>query len=538
MEKLQDVFYLAPEKAVTDDDEKYVLSDVSPAKAGETSPRQHQETHFHGSNLSLGTQRASSTELGKHLDQLAGLIANVTEAYTVAIFLADESEKTLRVGGLHTLSRDFIQDSRIAYGAGLVGWTAENGVRISVCPFERDATTLLYYGRDQDLKSFIAVPILDRHDKLLGVISCDSKKSYAFAKITEKILLDCAGQAATILGLVKEVGSARKPTGRPREDILTKTLENLWDIDDEPGLLKFSANLPRELVKRDALVVMTTAEGGVGEGNFYSSSTESRIEHRLLELVCKHKKVICGRRSVHALPVDDIKQRSFLSVPFHALGREAGSLNLLSKPYDAFSAGEIGALERIAKVVGQCLERIRLRDSLASSSETTGLLSWKHFILQGKLQLADAKTRRTPMSLIRLSLKNTMEIEKFAGPEIAASLMARMMRLVDQVARPPSISCYLYGFQILILSETSEADKIVMRFRRLVERISSTDFIKDTGQPSVKLGTLISQGLEVTSASCPRNGSTINELAAKTRCLMEVSLSKPPIGEVANAGNW
>ena len=123
--------------------------------------------------------------------------------------------------GVHTLSRDLIHTAEIPHGRGLVGWTAENKVRISVCPFEHDATTLRYYRSDQDLKSFLAVPILPRsggpqQETLLGVIACDSKKNYAFAKITEKILVDCSVQAANIIELVRSVQDRKEKERRRR----------------------------------------------------------------------------------------------------------------------------------------------------------------------------------------------------------------------------------------------------------------------------------------------------------------------------------
>src|SRR4029077_2966698 len=39
--------------------------------------------------------------------------------------------KSLELVAFHTLSREIIPHARIGFGSGLVGWTAENGVRIS-----------------------------------------------------------------------------------------------------------------------------------------------------------------------------------------------------------------------------------------------------------------------------------------------------------------------------------------------------------------------------------------------------------------------
>jgi GAF domain-containing protein len=541
MDRAEDIFYLPLENAVPDHfclgtEEDEVRPVVPNLK--ETQYTAVQKLRVAPPVNTTPVCKKAPAELAPHLNQLSALIANITEAYTVAIFLADNSQKILTLGGLHTLSRDFLPESQIGFGCGLIGWTAENGVRISVCPFEHDARTLLCYGKDQDLKSFIAVPILDSSNVLLGVISCDSKKNYAFAKVTEKILLDCAAQAAVLISLVRKTAPAGEELQKPDENLLDAVIEGFREHEDESGLLNAVAELPPELVKRDALVVVTTAEWGVGQGKFYSTSTEARVGHRLLEMVCKHKKIICAERSVHALPVDDIKQRSFLSIPFHVLGREAGSFNLLSRPHEAFNASQIAAMEKIAKVVGHELERIRLREKHSGSYGNGTLLSWKHFSINAKALLAEAKAQRASMSFLRLNFKNLMEIEEFAGVEATVSLLNQLVRLVEQTVRPPALACTVYGSQIVILSESSEAERLVLRLRRLIERINTSDYIKELRNSGVKLGSLLNRGLEVASVRYPIDGTSVTELAAKSRATLETSTDKQVVGEIANAGNW
>lgn len=507
--------------------------------------------------------RGRLSALEERLEVLTELIANVTESYSAVIFITDHRQGVLRVGGVHTLSREFLADVEIPIGCGLVGWTAENKVRISVCPFEHDSTTLLYYSSDQSLKSFVAVPILGsddgsrEHGRLLGVIACDSKKSYAFAKITEKILHDCALQAASLIELSERI-SRMKEANDPRRDLLVETIEKLRGMDDEKSLLNAAANLPASLVDRDALVVLALAEGGVGTGtffgggNFYAGSGQSTVSHRLFELVCKHKKLICAERSVHALPTDDIKQRSFLSVPFSTFGKEAGSFNLLSKPHAAFGDSQISSLERIASVVGRELERIRLRDRFISSVETTGIQSWKHFSLQAKGLLKDANQSRQLLALVRFSFDSLLEIEDLLGVSAATLVMQRVMRLVDQVFRSPCISCYLHGSHIVSLVNAHEVERMMVRLKNLIERLTAQDLHVNNNQ--LQVGKLLVSGMRVVHAVAPRDGESIEQLAAKTVALLELGNRSGPVSKalptrehrkvdsseeaIANVGNW
>ena len=471
------------------------------------------------------------------LFDLTQMIANITEAYTVALFLADNQSRTLTPAAYHTLSREFNPNAHIAFGNGLVGWTAQNVARVSVCPFEHDASTLLYYTTDQSLKSFIAVPVVASSEtaskteppRLLGVIACDSKRSYAFAKITEKILLDCAKQAAYILQL-----QAQLETVKPRPDIrepqtLGAVLDKLRSMQTEQDLLSFAAALPQEVVERDALVSVTTAEGGVGAGRFYPASVPNEIQHRLIQTVCSRKKVINGNRSVHALPVDDLKQRSFLSIPFRVLGTEAGSLNLLSRPREAFDSTTIRALEKIADVVGSQLEAIRLRERAMTNTDADSMLTWKQFVVKAQSRFAEARKSTNQLAALRLSFQGLGAVERLAGIDVAAEISARLARLLAQTVRSPAMSCVLYGTEFFVLCESAEAESLLARFDRLLARVCNEDF-KDKPE----IGSVLRHSLLVSSALFPNDGSSVVELANRCRERLNQS-EQPPIGEVANA---
>ncbi len=504
----------------------------------------HDEPHTERSSEDLSgvtsvRPPAGANDLQEALGQLSRLVANVTEAYTAAIFLANPKEKFVQLASLHTLSREVVPMCRIAYGCGLVGWTAQNAVRISVCPFEHDATTLMYYSADQALKSFIAVPILSAQNELLGVISCDSKKSYAFAKITEKILLDCAAQAATMITLYRKFGTAEKKGAPAETDHFQIFLDHLRNKRSERELLEAAANLPIELVDRDALVLITTDEPGASASAFYSPSNQIRVGNRLLEHVCRHKRVICGERSVQAQTADDGSQRSFLSIPFHISKREAGSINLLSRAFEAFSAQEIGALEQVAQVVGRELEFLRLKEKYMTPEAATGLLTWEQFSKLAKnafpAKRPEQRAARQPAySLIRLALTAPQEIEDFFGVETTRRVILKIMRLVEQAKGSHAIAGSLYGSQMLILSERTEGDRIAGRLKRLLERFSLSDenafevgnrerFDRAHSQPGLKLHEVIGRTLVQVKVESPQDGETLEELLAKSNRLLETS---------------
>jgi GAF domain-containing protein len=558
MSTARDIVYLPPEQMIPETPGKLVQEERITEMTSERTFTHDRSPQFDHQSAELdeqfGIQEAEqkrggfnatpalalSPRTGKlkdDLGDLANLIANITEAYTATIFVADNEHRVLSVGAAHTLSRNFVQNAIIEFGNGLVGWTAENEMHVSVCPFEHDATTLLYYSQDQELKSFIAVPIINAEHQLVGVITCDSKKSYAFPKITEKLLHHCASQAATIIDLHKQVNTSKVNSGSKGSELLM-FLTELQSVSDEPTLLQTAANLPDSLIDRDALVVMTTEESGVGRGKFYSTNGQSRTGHRLLELVCKHKKIICGDRTVQALPTDDIQQRSFLSVPIRVLGRESGSFNLISRPQAAFDAIQISALEKISDCVGKTLERIRLKERFATALDTNGITSWKHFAIQGMLKINEATNQKSSLTLIRLALTNLSDVEEIAGVEATTQSMDKIMRLADQLKGNGSIACYLYGFQILVLIDSKLQDSFISRLENLIERITISDLSVARAPLNLKLGKLLLQGLRIVTARTPKDGETLSELCLKTQRLLKVVTKESHQNGGANARSW
>ena len=146
------------------------------------------------------------------------------------------------------------------------------------------------------------------------------------------------------------------------------------------------------------------------------------------------------------------------------------------------------------------------------------------------------------MSMVRIAIPNIDEIESVAGVSIATAVMEKAMRLTEQVMRAPSIACFLYGFQILVLTETTEAPRMITRLRAMLERLTINDFGIQGKVPGPKLGTLLIRSTEMAIAHYPNDGETLSELTAKTRRLLEesrrASLTGEQVEKVAHAGSW
>jgi len=157
------------------------------------------------------------------LCRLARFGANIADAHSCFIFLPREllvaessgasavsgPSDSLALGGFHSFSPDVFKDCSLPRGSGLIGWVAKHNRSIHVSPFERDSRTLGVYSVDQQLKSFIGIPIrlhgvaASGDQPPVGVVACDSKKAFAFSKVQGKLLEDLSAEIAREVELVE-----------------------------------------------------------------------------------------------------------------------------------------------------------------------------------------------------------------------------------------------------------------------------------------------------------------------------------------------
>lgn len=114
----------------------------------------------------------------------------------------------LEIGGFHSLSTEVVPGAIIPRESGLIGWVAKHARAIHVSPFEHDSRTLGVYSSDQNLKSFIGIPVsfgqASDDSALTGVLACDSKKAFAFSKLQGKLLEEFAIEVSRVVSLSLE----------------------------------------------------------------------------------------------------------------------------------------------------------------------------------------------------------------------------------------------------------------------------------------------------------------------------------------------
>lgn len=118
-------------------------------------------------------------------NKVLGIIFSVFDAYSVTLFLPDETGQTYRLAAAHSLGDDIPADLAITPGKGLAGSILTSHSPMHIPNFDPRVHTLGYYDAETEkqIKAFMGFPIPSG-----GVLCVDSKRQYSFSEKDYKIL--------------------------------------------------------------------------------------------------------------------------------------------------------------------------------------------------------------------------------------------------------------------------------------------------------------------------------------------------------------
>ena len=192
------------------------------------------------------------------LTRLVELASNVISAFTTALFVADPAKRILSLKAFHSLSLHLDEKAAIAYGDGPIGWVAENEKPYLEEFFHSGSSGLKLYKKKEDLKDFLAVPVMA--GELLGVLVVDSKESYRFTARSQKIAAGFAEQMAEHLCREKRPAADSEDDAFPYEDLLRYS-QSVAASPHPAVMAENMIRIPPAVLQCDARAVVWVDEG-------------------------------------------------------------------------------------------------------------------------------------------------------------------------------------------------------------------------------------------------------------------------------------
>jgi signal transduction protein with GAF and PtsI domain len=408
---------------------------------------------------------------GRELERLVELIAAVAEAFTAALFLPEEKGSHLRLAAFHSLSRNILRDCRIETGSGLVGWVAAHGQPLSVSDFKPETQTLGFYSSDEEIKSFLAVPVA--LGQRVGVLAVDSKRSYVFPPRMQKVLSLFAGHVGRWLEAEEQRGKLLQATQAVEE--LEAVARRLAEARTPRAVVDAALSAPLELFGAEGLAVALLEQGGSacrvaqssGPGMPSCRGLGVNLRQSLTGWVLRHARSLAlaecreyySKSFVFCPEEPYLAVRSFLGVPLRAGGELLGALVALAREPGAFREARVSAFQLLASQTATALRAAassRRQWVLAYREPTTGLPNARYLRDYGRALLDRALAEGQKVVCLVVVVRDLDLLRLEVGPQA-----------VEEALRQVASVCRSLASQDDLVARTEEG-----HFVLLCERLS------------------------------------------------------------------
>ncbi|HEY3284720.1 MAG TPA: GAF domain-containing protein [Armatimonadota bacterium] len=267
-------------------------------------------------------------------------------------------------------------------GRGITAFVAASGVSYRTGDVTRDAYYVRYF---EDVRSEVAVPLVDAFDRVIGVINIESERYFAFDDRDELYLESLGAQAALCLSMADRLAREHAlidvanqlalsvdagPMMQRVVDTASRVLRaddcSLFLINHETRLLSLRAS--RGTLGRN----INGATYKLGEGLTGSVALEGRTVRT------EDPRLDTRWKGLHnEFPPEELG--SYLAVPIHGQSHVIGVLRVVRKRrcskfyHHAFTEDDEGLLLTLASQIGVAVENSRLRERLL---QTERLAAW------------------------------------------------------------------------------------------------------------------------------------------------------------------
>ncbi|MBI4664785.1 MAG: diguanylate cyclase [Nitrospinae bacterium] len=466
--------------------------------------------------------------LDEDISRLVSLVANVTDAFTAALFLVEGKKgDKLRLRACQSLSNSVVPGAEFPVGHGLVGWVAKTGKFTQAANFKSDTTTLQFYSKDEDIKSFAAAPVLDHSGRVMGVLSVDSKKNYVFTEKMGKILVEFAAALANV------VIHGRK---RIRLNVEAMALDGLLEVVNRLTACETIAELAQTLRAAAPPLIphelLTLAVKSFDDEGFYlvGMNDHGNGNNRHTALPLTHYRmgwVIHNSMPVNLPEIDGAPiypgcgniWRSFIGAPMVSHDQTVGAVALLSRKPRAFRQADFKALQILAAACSSafvCLYMHNKEKKSVLRDPLTRLVT--HRYLLESMGPVERSSAVLAINVMKFGMINA-ELGHDGGDEFLMEMAGRLKRLVGD----DGMVCRYYGDRFLVFLEDHSAEKAVSAVEGILKSIDTEPFMVN--------GATFLAPVSVGVATSPEDGRDMEELIAKAHLAADRSKTSP--GRVA-----
>jgi GGDEF domain-containing protein len=366
------------------------------------------------------------------LDSLVQLVFNVYEAFTVALFVEDD--KKLSCLSAYSFARSFDKARTVAMEGTLPGWVVKHREPLIIGNFDKDEDALGYYGKKEEIKSFMAYPL-----EIPGVIVVDGKKKWAFNEKEKKVLPLFVSLFAQEVERVKQIRDMEEE--REHFALTRRILGFMRESREDESVLEEVLNEGLALSGGDLALVGVETKGrmrivGVAGGGDDLVGAESLPRTSIVSMIEGGRELLLPYESGYlrerplVFPDETVRARQYFGFPLMSDERAYGVLGFASLSQRRLREGAIGALRDMAGLLSLFLVRSKARGDLEASAKrdpVTGALRFGPLI--GRL--TEMAEKKMSFTVVSIKLPGFVLFRRKRGIEAADAILRKMYHGID-----------------------------------------------------------------------------------------------------------
>jgi len=395
----------------------------------------------------ISTSISSRLELNEVLQQIIGLVHQVTQGDSCFLYLLDETRQELVLQASNTPHPDDIGSLRLKLGEGITGWVAQEQKIVAISQnASKDPRFKLFFNLPEDrYQAFLSTPVTVK-DKVIGVINVQHQKPYVHSTGEIKLLAIIGQQ----VGYAIENAALYEATRRRTHQIesLLRVSETVSSNRYLEEILSLIVKLCSEMTESSICSIMLVDEdkqelvikAARCSNDEYLRKPPLKINRSLMGRVVRDRQMVMVRdvtaESDYQYPELAKKEglRSLVSIPLTVKDKVIGVINCYTAGDRSLTKEEIHLLSSIAHQAALAIENTRLAaETLAAQKalEARKLVERAKGIVQVEAHLTEeeaykriqqqSRRLRKPMKEIAEAIILASEFKKMGSQEAEAA---------------------------------------------------------------------------------------------------------------------
>jgi signal transduction protein with GAF and PtsI domain len=374
----------------------------------------------------ISTSISSRLELAEVLDQIIGLVNQVTRGDSCLLYLLDEAQQELVLQASKNPHPENIGSLRLKLGEGITGWVAQEQKIVAISQnASKDPRFKFFFGLPEDrYQAFLSVPVLTK-DKVIGVINVQHQKPYAHASGEIKLLSIIGQQVGYAIENARLYEATQKRT-QQIENLLrvSETISSNRYLEE---ILNLVVKLCSEMTESSVCSIMLVDEtkqelvikAARCSNDEYLRKPPLKINRSLVGRVVRDRQMVVVR-DVAAEPDYQYPElakkeglHSLVSIPLIVKDKVIGAINCYAAAPHSLTKEEIHLLSSIAHQAALAIENTRLAaETLAAQKalESRKLVERAKGILQAEASLTEEESYKRIQQQSRRLRKPMKEI--------------------------------------------------------------------------------------------------------------------------------